>query len=389
VSGIKANRARYEVAFYVPGIGPLLTRAVKNPPGGAETQIVLLARALAHRGTSVCLIVFELPGMALPSSVDGVAVSVRPPYRTHERLGKLREIVNLRRAVVQADADVVVCRGATPDVGLAGFFTKLSGRRFVYSSANVSDFEYSGLSPKRRNRALFRLGIRLADEIVVQTAEQVRLCEKRFGRSSVLIRSLAEPAPQRNRTPEAFLWIGRLVWYKRPFAFIELARALPHAKFWMVGVPATYDREGPQLVTQLERSAAMIPNVELISPRPREKLMDLIDQAVAVVNTADFEGMPNIFLEGWSRGVPALALAHDPDGVIELHRLGSFADGSLERLVDLARRMWEERGEQVAVAARCRQYILDYHSPETVSARWQEALEAVSLGSADGTGPTL
>ena len=106
--------------------------------------------------------------------------------------------------------------------------------------------------------------------------------------------------------------------------------------------------------------------------------MDLVDRAVAVVNTADFEGMPNIFLEGWSRGVPALALTHDPDGVIERHRLGSFANGSSENLVELARSLWEERSDQAGVAARCRQYILEYHSPETVSAQWVEALRIFS-----------
>jgi glycosyltransferase involved in cell wall biosynthesis len=100
--------------------------------------------------------------------------------------------------------------------------------------------------------------------------------------------------------------------------------------------------------------------------------MGLVDGAVAVVNTADFEGMPNTFLEGWARGVPALALTHDPDDVIERHRLGAFAHGSPEDFVDLARRMWEERRNQADVATRCRRYILEYHSAESVSARWQK-----------------
>jgi glycosyltransferase involved in cell wall biosynthesis len=102
--------------------------------------------------------------------------------------------------------------------------------------------------------------------------------------------------------------------------------------------------------------------------------MALVNRSVAIVSTSDFEGMPNTFLEGWARGVPAVAFAHDPDGVIERHRLGCFAGGSLERLVTLASSLWEERRDQAELAERCREYVLDYHSPEAVSARWVELL---------------
>jgi len=253
-------------------------------------------------------------------------------------------------------------------------FPKAARRRFVYSSATISDFDLAQVEPKRRNRQLFRLGIRLADEIVVQTEEQVRLCQERFGRSPVLIRSIAEPAPQRQTQPKAFLWIGRLISYKQPLAFVELARALPEVKFWMIAVPSERTRGGPELTAALEAAAASVSNLELLAPRPRRALMDLVGRAVAVVNTADYEGMPNVFLEGWARGVPALALTRDPDGVIERHGLGGYAHGSLEQLIELTRRLWEDRGDQADVAGRCRGYIADYHSPQAVGARWQEVL---------------
>ena len=131
---------RYDVAFYVQRMGPLLTSESRSPAGGAETQILLLASALAGRGVRVRLIVFELPGIAMPESIGEVTVSRRPPYRSRERLGRLRETVSIGRAIARAGAHVVVTRGATPEVGVAAAFAKLSGQRFVYSSANVSDF---------------------------------------------------------------------------------------------------------------------------------------------------------------------------------------------------------------------------------------------------------
>jgi glycosyltransferase involved in cell wall biosynthesis len=382
-------------------MGSLLAGQSRSTAGGAETQILLLARALARRGAKVRLLVFELPDVAMPESLDGVSITVRPPYQAHESLGRLREVLAIGRTIARADADVLVSRVSTPEVGIAGVFARLLRRRFIYSSANISDFvnvgsvgasepdaastgpstprdagselDFSRFWRTRREWQLLQLGIRFADEIVVQTEEQVRLCEERFGRSPALIRSIAEPAPQRDGEPEAFLWIGRLVSYKRPLAYIELARALPQARFWMVPVPPEHAPE-TDLMAAFDRAATSVQNLELLAPRPRRELMDVMDRAVAVVNTADFEGMPNIFLEGWARGVPALAFGHDPDGLIERHGLGAFAHGSLERLVELASRLWRDRQDQTEVAERCRRYILDYHSAEAVGARWQEVL---------------
>jgi glycosyltransferase involved in cell wall biosynthesis len=102
--------------------------------------------------------------------------------------------------------------------------------------------------------------------------------------------------------------------------------------------------------------------------------MHLVDQAVAVVSTSDFEGMPNVFLEAWTRGVPVLALSHDPDNVIERHGLGEFARGSRESLVAGAKRLWDGRHDQRELAGRCLRYIAEEHSEDVVTRQWEQVL---------------
>jgi glycosyltransferase involved in cell wall biosynthesis len=369
----RSNGAGFDVAFYLPRIAPQLAGAPSV--GGAETQISLLAPALARQGLRVCLIVFDTPGVSLPSTLGEAAVYVRPPYRIHERFGRLRELAAVHHALAETGARVVVTRTAGPDVGVVAVFAKLGRRRFVYSSANVRDFDLRLTDPKRRNQLLFRLGIRLADEIVVQTREQVALCEERYGRSSCLIKSIAETAAKAPADPEAFLWVGRVVPYKRPLDFIELARSLPEAKFWMVAMPSGWGHsERSELHATLEARARDVPNLQLMPARPRSELMGLVERAVAIVNTADHEGMPNVFLEGWARGVPSLALMLDPDGAIERHQIGAFAGGSTERLQELAHELWQGRAGRTELSARCRRYIDEYHAPDAVASRWREAL---------------
>src|SRR3954469_18870587 len=116
------SQARLDVLFYTPWIGSLLRPGVMLPTGGAETQVLLISRALAARGHRVGLVVFDLPG-GLPASVAGVEVIPRPPYEAHRRMvGKLIEMWWIWRSLRQRRTDVVVKRAAGVDVGLVGMF---------------------------------------------------------------------------------------------------------------------------------------------------------------------------------------------------------------------------------------------------------------------------
>ena len=234
----------------------------------------------------------------------------------------------------------------------------------MYSSASDFDFDATYLAGDPTARRLFPIGIRCAHEIVLQTDVQAQLCLGAWGRTGTVIRSIAEPARQRTAAPEAFVWVGRMAPYKRPEAFVALAERVPRARFWMVG-------EAP---AEIRARAAACANLELLAPRPRPQLTALLDRAVAVVSTSVKEGMPNVFLEGWSRGVPALALSHDPDGIIERHGLGSVAGDSTDRLAALAAAAWDGRDDQTAIATRCRDYVAREHAADAVAARWERVL---------------
>lgn len=365
---------RQDVVFYTPFIGSILSGGGSSPPGGAETQILMLAKALARRGVRVAIIVYGDP-RKLPEQVDGVRIVARPPYPlgTKRLVGKLLEAFRIWQALWRQPSYAVVYRCAGLELGLVGLYTKVARRRLVFSTANVVDFDFKQLARKRRDLLLYRLGVRLADEIVVQTEEQVALCEAAFGRRPDLIKSLAPPAESHSEKPEAFLWVGRLVSYKQPLEYVALARAVPDAQFWMVGVPSN-DGAEQGVGKQVMLAARELANLELLPPRPHAELGDLMARAVASVNTATFEGMPNVLLEAWCRGVPALVLQHDPGGVVSEHGVGGFADGSPDTLAALARAQWRSRHDRADLASRCRAYVAAYHAPDAAAERWVEVL---------------
>jgi glycosyltransferase involved in cell wall biosynthesis len=374
-------RRSYDVAFYIPWLGPLLSPGAVSG-GGAETQIWLLSRGLAQRGYAVCVIVVGTR-TGVPTTVEGVDVVVRPPWQGGRGLrGQLAEVIALWRVLAPLGATAIVQRGAGLWTGLVGLIARIRRVSFVFSTANLADFDFHALASTPKEIRLFNLGVRLATTIVVQTDEQAARCIEKFNRTPVVVRSIAERAAPRSGTPEAFLWIGRLTDYKRPRAFVDLARALPDARFLLVGTPSDGH---PEVAEALERQARQARNLELLPPRPRSELLKLYENATAIVNTADFEGMPNIFLEGWSRGVPALSLSHDPDGVIETNGLGGFAHGSHEEFVRLAHWLWSSRYDHADLSARCRAYVEKHHSPSAVVEQWIAALGLPSKSAASGS----
>ena len=362
-----------DVIFYVPSATGLLVRDGGAPTGGAEIQMLMLARALSARGHRVGIVAFGAPE-ELRRAVDGVEVIAHPLPRTRAPLIRTLAFYLLAFSVLRRHrARVYVQRAAGPHTLLVALIAKALNSRFAYSSASVRDFELEAWEPNRIITMSFSLGVRLADVVVVQSAEQATLCRRRFRREPIVIKSIAEPAAQAAADPEAFLWAGSLITHKRPLEFVELARLVPEALFWMVAVRQPTP-EGQALALELQRASQEVPNLKLLEPRPRAELKGLIERAVAVVSTSPVEGMPNVFLEGWSRGVPALALAHDPDGVIERERLGQFAHGSRERIASIARGMWMSRNNRAEQAARCRAYVEANHALEQVAAGWTHAL---------------
>jgi glycosyltransferase involved in cell wall biosynthesis len=360
---------RADVAVYAPFAGALYAESIRST-GGAEYQSSCLARTLADHGYRVAHVVL---GDHLPARVDGVqVVSIPNQYLC----GGLRRRSAVLWALRAADARLYVQRSAGFETGMVGGFARANGRPFVFSSSANADFLLdahttsiagAGLADWK-SRLQYRFGLCCADRVVVQTGDQRELARRAFDVEAVVVPSFGQPAALATANRDAFLWVGTMHERKDPLSYVRLAEHLPHVRFRMLAV----DRGGaaPALAVELERRAANLDNLEVFGARPRSEVLDLYATAVAVVNTSELEmeGFPNVFLEGWARGVPALSLKVDPDRTIERHGLGATAGGSFEKLVAFAGRMWKDR--ELPASERVRAYVERVHSPERVGAAW-------------------
>ena len=295
-----------------------------------------------------------------------------PPSDSTTRLG--REAVEVWRALSRSDAAVQVFRGAAGTLGIACIWSRLHRRRVVFAAASEADLTGQGFSGRADPRGmLFRMGMSMAHAVVVQTRDQVDLARAHFPNLCRLeqIDSFVDQAPEAEPEGEAFLWVSRLAESKRPLLYPRLAAEVPEARFWMI--PSAPEASDGETLAELKRAAANLDNLEILEPRQHGELQELIGRAVAIVNTSSFEGMPNTWLEGWARGVPALTLSFDPDDRIAKHGLGISARGSWEAFVTGARELWTHRFDRARYGPSTRAYVADVHGSR-VAERWAELL---------------
>jgi glycosyltransferase involved in cell wall biosynthesis len=167
------------------------------------------------------------------------------------------------------------------------------------------------------------------------------------------------------------LWIGKSDVVKRPDLLCNLASAAPDIPFIML-----MNRSDPAVFERIVRSLPS--NVSLVERLGLEEVEHLFLNAKVLINTSEFEGFPNAFLQAGKYSVPVLSLRVDPDGYLESFGCGLSAGGSEEELKAGLVRL----GNNPALCARLgishRAYVERHHRLKDRVAELEEVLVNVS-----------
>jgi glycosyltransferase involved in cell wall biosynthesis len=313
-----------EISFVALNTFPVLAgTAVGEQMGGAQVQQVLLGRELRERGYKVSFITMDY-GQGKESHVDGFRVQAT--FRPDEGMPVVRFIyprmVKFLGALSQSTADVFYLRCAdyllAPIVLAARYFSK----KVVFCGASDSDFELVDARMSRRQRAMYRWGLRRCDAVVVQNTVQHRLLEKNFGITGHLIHNGGESRPPSEETQRtSVLWVSTMRPLKQPALFVKLATEIPEQHFVMVGGPGS-GHQG--LYDSIISKALSVDNFTAKGGLPPDVVEREFDEAKVLVNTSTREGFPNTFLHAWARGIPVFTFI-DPDQLIKRYGLGYVA----------------------------------------------------------------
>jgi glycosyltransferase involved in cell wall biosynthesis len=422
------------VCFIAPNAYGLLRPSSRLPFGGAEVQIGRLARELS-RDSRFAISILTGDGERADKEHDGGLTVVLHPFfgRLQQRGGPLQtgkrsrvldgfppRAAGIVRSLVRGayacrnrvfafpvlrwlvqryrdgqavltwcrmlravGADIFVMRCAWLQIGYARLACSLLRRKFVYMVAH--DMDVSGEYARSLGiyEPLYEGGLKRADAIVCQHADQVDVVRSRYQRDARLIRSVC-PYPvsiHNGGRRETILWIARVDSWKRPELFLDLATHLPEQSFVLVGPPSQIEPENlPRLLTR----AKGIPNLRVLDGVPFHETLALFEGALVFVNTSSAEGFPNTFLQAAASGTPVVSWAVNPEGILDRYEMGYCADQDWTRFLEYVRLLCRDEALRRRLGENGRRYVQRFHDPGAITREYADLFWDLRNGSVDG-----
>lgn len=352
-----------KLLFFSGNAHLILDESSTRTSGGAELQVALLAVELARGGHDVVLAGGD-SGQADGVVLQGVKTRNAGKFHT----GRLGEMIAAIPRVIQVlreeRPDWVIVMGWTAWLFVLWLLRPFL--RFRLDFACALDSEING-TYRRENPVfgtLFEFAVRRCDARHAITRDQ-RDCFSKRGMESTFYRYLVFPRkkPLDAEKQIDFLWVSRCQPLKRPHLFVELAKALPGASFEMI-CPA----ENRALWEKTARLAAECPNLRFVESVPYHSIQDHYDRARIFVNTSEWEGWPNSFIQAGLGKAALLSLDVNPDGLFEQFGLGIFAGGDQNKFAASAREMVSDPKRLAAMQEESARFVRELHNNERETA---------------------
>ncbi len=320
--------------------------------GGAELQVALLARELAGRGHDVVIVGAD-EGQKDGRVLHGVRTRTGGKFHTGGALDTLGALRRVFAIIAEERPDYVCVLGWTAWLG----FLLRARVKLIYICGSDAEVDGGYRRANQLRGAIFERGVRGAAQRFAMSEHQAALMRS-AGLTCALYRNLILP----RETPRAvgkdvdFLWVSRCIALKRPQLFLDLAAALPAARCVMIAPP-----EDRALYESVRARAAALGNVEFHERVPYREVQRFFDRAEVFVNTSEFEGFPNTFIQAGQGGATILSLLVDPDGLLSEHEAGLCSADDWQTFLDDAREFLADPAERHALQRKAEGFVAEWH----------------------------
>jgi len=314
-------------------------------PGGGQLQVALLAKALALKGHEVVIVD---PGSSESFiTPEGVRLIRVPDWDKGLRGVRLflYRIPRLKKVLLEQNANYYYVRMRTYMHLLPFWASKKANGKFIIATACDLDvlnhfskfkYEYKARFNLFRfftvdfpNDLVYNYLLKKADFVILQHSGQKINRNSAKGKIAIFpnIFDFSNIKVLDNTHEEYFIHVGTLNILKGSQNLFDLINVLDkNISIVIVGQPT--DKKSENIYKKLQK----LENVVLKGRIDHEDTIQLIANAKALINTSNFEGFPNIFLEAWANGVPVISQNVNPGQVLTKYKLGIYCDEDIYKM---------------------------------------------------------
>jgi len=262
--------------------------------------------------------------------------------------------------------DIIYTRYHCSWSGFAAYYAKKNNVKHIWAIASDKDVVKKKYIIKTKN--LFyvfeafwsNFAYKNATKIICQNEYQKNILFKEHERESLLIQQMTSFVPehliQKSSDVIRLVWVANFKKIKRPEMFIQLIAHLNvkrECKFTMIG-------KNNKQFTNLIQSVTD-KRFEYIGEVTNDIVNDILMNSHILINTSEYEGFSNTFVEAWMRKVPVLSMNSNPNNIISDYNLGYICP-TLEKLVQKVSFLIENDNQRIEMGNRAYYYAKYNHN---------------------------
>jgi len=327
--------------------------------GGSEVQLSLIAKKLAeNKSFEVSFIVGDFGQKKIEKKANILFYKLCGLKKESGFFGKISKAIKYFNLMKKIDADVYFTSAAGPDIGVISIFCKILGKKHVHRVASNIDVDETYIKRSGLSGLLYGYGLKNSNAIMVQSKDQQYTLLKYHAIKSTIVKNSFKIYRRRIKHKKIILWVGKARRLKKPELFIDLSKEFPKENFVMICPIAN---EELNYFSQVKSKAGEVENLQFIKLVQFSKIQKWFNEAKVFVNTSEYEGFPNTFLQAGLGKTPILSLNVNPDNFLVAHNCGYSCNDNFIELKEKLHRLLVNKRESVDKGKNSFDYVKKNH----------------------------
>ena len=365
---------KLRLCFVMFGCYPLFNREINETFGGSEVELYNLATYFAgFENIKVDFIVGDYGQNDVETykniTVKKVKYMRLDKYKSFKH--KLLRYFYLFLVLLRQNSQVYITKTACEVLGWMVIFEKfLKRKKVVFRLGSDKDADLEFWKGFRKLYFLYKLGLRHCDMVYAQSKDQKKMLKDRYGIESQVLKNVFNVSNEIvDKKKEYILWVSRCEPLKRPLIFVDLARRIPGEKFIII-MPHVRKADDLQnqrikhIIADVKAAAEELENLDYLEFVPFNEIQQYYNRAKLFINTSEYEGFPNSFIQSCVGRTGILSLRVNPDGFLNEYDLGYCCDDSIDKAVDFIRGL--DSGKIDRMGENAYNYVMQNHDILTI-----------------------